>query len=367
MTGFDVLVVGGGPAGATTALQLARAGLSVAVAEKDTFPRRKVCGEFISGPTWAVLDELGVGGTLRRHAGPAVERVGFYAGNEMVESPMPSRDSSAGRAVGRHHLDALLLEAAAAAGAIVMQPLDIRGNEIEARIVVDAHGSWLRSPFNELPAPRASDLLGFKARFTKAALPRGLMPLVLFPGGYGGLVESDGRTVSFSCCIRRDALQTIRTPGARAADAIFAHVSRHCRGFREALDGAMPEGAWLAAGPIRPGFRPLYANGRFAVGNAAGEAHPLIAEGISMAIQSGWMLARHLVSCLDPAEAAGRYARAWRQQFAMRIRAAELFMRLTSAPGAAALSIAAVRRFPSVLTWGASWSGKACRLEGMPA
>ena len=366
MKGFDVLVVGGGPAGATTALRLARAGLSVAVAEKDTFPRRKVCGEFISGPTWALLDELGVGSTLRLQAGPPVERVGFYAGEEMIESPMPSRDGTVGRAVGRHHLDAVLLQAAAAAGATLMQPVEIRGDEIAAPIVGDAHGSWLRSPFNVLPAPQASDLLGFKARFTHAALPRGLMPLVLFPGGYGGLVESDARAVSFSCCIRRDMLQAIRTPGARAGDAIFAHVRRHCRGFRDALDGATPEGAWLAAGPIRPGFRPLY-EGRFAVGNAAGEAHPLIAEGISMAIQSGWMLAHHLASSRDPAGAARGYARAWRRQFAPRIRAAEIFMRLTSSTGAAAFSIAAVRRFPSVLTWGASWSGKACRLEGMPA
>ena len=44
----DAIVIGGGPAGATAALLLSRAGWSVTVIEKDVYPRGKVCGEFIS-------------------------------------------------------------------------------------------------------------------------------------------------------------------------------------------------------------------------------------------------------------------------------------------------------------------------------
>ena len=47
----DALIIGGGPAGATVALLLAKGGWSVAVTEKAAFPRRKVCGEFISATT----------------------------------------------------------------------------------------------------------------------------------------------------------------------------------------------------------------------------------------------------------------------------------------------------------------------------
>ena len=80
MSSFDLIVIGAGPAGGTAALTAARAGLRVAIVEKCSFPRRKVCGEFISATTWPLLDEIGVGRELAARAGPAVERVGLFAG-----------------------------------------------------------------------------------------------------------------------------------------------------------------------------------------------------------------------------------------------------------------------------------------------
>ena len=52
---FDAIVLGGGPGGATAGLLLARAGWSVAVIEKALFPRRKVCGEYISATNLPLL------------------------------------------------------------------------------------------------------------------------------------------------------------------------------------------------------------------------------------------------------------------------------------------------------------------------
>jgi flavin-dependent dehydrogenase len=383
MKPFDALVVGAGPAGSTAALLLARAGWSVAIVEKTAFPRRKVCGEFISATTWPLLEALGVAQELHAHAGPAVQRVGLFAADTTIDAPMPRVCAAHawGRAVERALLDAALLRRARDCGAQVWQPwaaerlrgetgdfaLDVASAAdrstatLHARLVIAAHGSWERGALPtqlRRPPARDSDLFGFKAHFTGSRLPGGLMPLVLFPGGYGGMVHSGRGRASFSCCIRRDALAASRgrRPGLAAGEAVIAHVTEACRGVREALDRATLAGPWLSAGPIRPGIRAPARNGLFTIGNAAGEAHPLVAEGISMAIQSAWLLCEALLGA--PARAHTGYPHRWRRHFAGRVRAASLFAALTTSPHTAAASVSLMKRVPAILTWGARWSGK---------
>src|SRR5262249_52630364 len=129
-------------------------------------------------------------------------------------------------------------------------------------------------------------------------LPASLMPLLSFPGGYGGMVHCDSGRMSLSCCVRRDWVERSRQvyPRVSAAEAVFHHIHASCRGVREALSHASLDGEWLSVGPIRPGIRGCGSEGIFLVGNAAGEAHPAIAEGISMAMQSAWLLCQQLTA-----------------------------------------------------------------------
>ena len=385
----DALIVGGGPAGSTAALLLARAGWSVVLAEKSVFPRRKVCGEFISATSMALLRELGVGDDFACAAGPEIRRVGLFAGEAVLTATMPrlATQAACGRALGRDRLDTLLLEAAARAGARLRQPAKVVGlvrvpngfactlaeersaMQVAARLVIAADGSWERSVLDtDAPLHRPHDLLAFKAHFRSGDLPGDLMPLLVFPGGYGGLVTSDDGRISLSCCIRRDRLEDCRRryPLLRAADAALQHIFASCAGARAALGAAQLDRAWLAAGPIRPGVRARHRDGVFMVGNRAGEAHPIVAEGISMAAQSAWLLARRLIARQDEIMAervrddvAACYAADWDAAFAMRIRAAAAFAHLAMRPAAVALLLPVFRRFPAVLSWGATLSGKA--------
>ncbi|HUK29800.1 MAG TPA: NAD(P)/FAD-dependent oxidoreductase [Candidatus Acidoferrum sp.] len=394
---FDALIIGGGPAGATSAILLAKAGWSVAVIEMAAFPRGKVCGEFISPTNMPLLRRLGVGDSFNELAGPEVRQVGLFAADHVITANMPRASAGRangheyGRALGRDQLDSLLLHQAAACGVRVWQPWSAvellkKGTEyvckivsresgesleLQSRIVIAAHGSWAPGSLPTQvarPVSRPSDLFGFKAHFLRSRLPSGLMPLLAFPGGYGGMVHSDNGRVSLSCCIRRDQLEKARreSPDAKAGKAVLAHILKYCRGAREALEGATLDGEWFSAGPIRPGIRRRAFENIFLVGNAAGEAHPVVAEGIGMAMQSASLLCERLTA--QPAEAlSGKlmdavnadYAAAWRRNLAPRIHVASLIAHWAMRPIAVASVMPMIRLFPGVLTAGARYSGKA--------
>src|SRR5690242_16771074 len=112
MTRYDAIVIGAGPAGSTAALLLARAGWSVAIVEKAQFPRVKVCGEFISAPTLALLTTMGIGDDIIAAAGPEIREIAVYAGERVIRAAMPrGADPVAyGRALGRERLDTLMLD-----------------------------------------------------------------------------------------------------------------------------------------------------------------------------------------------------------------------------------------------------------------
>lgn len=398
---FDALIIGGGPAGAATAVLLAKAGWSVAVIEKARFPRRKVCGEFLSATNLPVLRELGVAEAFSDLAGPPIKSVGLFAGTRMLRAPMPRPPWDAGgfgRACGREHLDTLLLARAAQVGASMWQPwtaeqLSNDGKqhicrivskatravaELRAPIIIAAHGSWERGSLPTQPMridPRPSDLLGFKAHFRQCALPSDLMPLFVFSGGYGGMVHTDGNRVSLSLCVRRDRLERCRRamPQAYAGAAVLAHIRQSCRGVRESLARAVQEGEWLSTGPIRPGIRRSPNEAIFLIGNAAGEAHPVIAEGISMAIQSAWLVCEHLIAhraailanqSLE--EVAAEYWLAWQRSFAARIRAAALFAHWAMRPALVNCLLPVISFAPGLLTACAHWSGKAREIHDWP-
>jgi flavin-dependent dehydrogenase len=398
----DALIIGGGPAGATAALLLARAGWSVVVVERQSFPRRKVCGEYLSATNLPLFDHLGIGEEFRELAGPPVRRVGLFAGEACLQTDLPRpRGAEFGRALSREQLDALLLGRAKQEGAEVRQPWSVlemgfRENgfrvlaknlatgsteELSARLMIAAHGSWHAGTLPTQPSRRAamaSDLFGFKAHFVGGQLPDDLMPLITFAGGYGGMVRGERGRLSLSCCVRRDRLTALRqrTPGEAGA-AIEEFLVRSCRGVREALAGAERDGDWLSAGPIRPGIRlqPHFRQepGVFLVGNSAGEAHPVVAEGISMAMQSSWLLCDQLIAwkraggrLIDLHRLRQLYADAWRRRFAPRLYASQAIAAWAMRPWAVAGSMPLLRCFPGLLNWGARLSGKAsdCRPNG---
>ena len=115
----EVLVAGGGPAGAVAALILARAGVRVLVADRATFPRDKLCGDTLNPGALALLSSLGVDAGA---APGAVRLDGMTVTSERgLRVDGRYRRGLFGVALPRRTLDQQLLDAATAAGAHVEQ------------------------------------------------------------------------------------------------------------------------------------------------------------------------------------------------------------------------------------------------------
>ena len=106
----DVAVVGAGPGGSTLAALLAMRGVSVALIDRDTFPRDKLCGEFLSYDALPIVEALGID----LGDAPFIDRCRVVSRHRTYEFAFPH----AARGVSRMKLDELLFRKAISAGAI---------------------------------------------------------------------------------------------------------------------------------------------------------------------------------------------------------------------------------------------------------
>jgi geranylgeranyl reductase family protein len=121
----DVLIVGGGPGGSTAAWALASRGLDVLVLERSSFPREKVCGDYVDPRGLRVLSEMRCLTALERAGAHPIARTATHVEwRREFSGPVPfygERDGmpAHGCTIPRETLDTAMLEAAVRAGAAV--------------------------------------------------------------------------------------------------------------------------------------------------------------------------------------------------------------------------------------------------------
>jgi len=117
---FDVAIAGAGPAGAAAAAHLASTGYVVALLDQKTFPRDKVCGDFVGPAAIAELDQLGVTDRPEFWQTNEIRQAALYLdGEDLIIQDFPQVDGlpDYGRVIPRIDLDHWIVQAATGAGA----------------------------------------------------------------------------------------------------------------------------------------------------------------------------------------------------------------------------------------------------------
>jgi menaquinone-9 beta-reductase len=141
MQQIDVAIVGAGPAGCAAAIAMAQKGYSVALLDKERFPREKLCGDFLNPINWPVLHELGVD---REILSCPHEEVRIFcltsSSGEAAEAPLPARNGRTAFGLGlrRAHLDRVLMNNARSQGVTVLDGCRVKDLKREPS------GWWLR-------------------------------------------------------------------------------------------------------------------------------------------------------------------------------------------------------------------------------
>lgn len=362
---YDVAIVGAGLAGSSLAIQLARRGFSVFLAEKQRFPAHKLCGEFLSTESSALLGRLGVldavhaaGARVVRHA------VLTGSGGGRLEVPLP------GTAVGlsRYCLDAILWARARAVGVDardgchvqdVQQGQDglftvtIPDGVVRARLVIGAHGkrSRLDGRLERRFLGDRSGLVAFKAHFTGLDLAERI-EMHAFPGGYCGLSPvEDGRV---NVCWISDA-GALRAGGG-TPDGMLETVLPCNPALGARLRSLHRVSArFEAVGQVSFRRKGLFDGGLCMIGDAAAMITPLCGDGMAMALDTAEiaavLAASYLQGALSRPAFERAYARAWKRRFARRLRVGRLLHAAFAHPATAGMMVRAGSAVPGLASW----------------
>jgi flavin-dependent dehydrogenase len=338
---YDLVVIGGGPAGTAAAIVGGRNGQRVLLLERGRFPRHKVCGEFVSAESLTLLKAL----LDSQHGSPLRDAIQIAEARLFLDRrTLSTVVNPPAASIARLDLDLALWNSAEKAGVDARQQITVQSvssagpfhimtnaGEFESRAVINASGRWsnLNASSGKEEHPR---WIGLKAHFAEAS-PNPSVDLYFFGGGYCGVqpVEINGAhtkngLVNACAMVRADVASTL-------PDVFARHEALRERTLQwQALSDPVSTSPLIfrKPHPARDGI--------LMAGDAAGFVDPFVGDGISLAVRSGSLAAQCLIPFLagemSLQTAVQIYCQTYDQRLAPVFRASSTLRRMLGLPRA---------------------------------
>ena len=367
----DILIIGGGPAGSTTALFLSHLGYDITIIEKKIFPREVLCGEFLSKEVTDIMKELNI---YNDFLSLNPNKIDSFCAIDDSGIELKSNLNFNAYALKRSIFDSFLLEKAKSRNVKVIQPAEVisvlKSNsvfsseviqeddnkiKIESKLVIAAYGKQniLDKKLDRNFVDKKSNLNGVKFHIPINFLAEKFddeIRIYVDKELYCGLnkVNSDEVTV----CFLENRSQSKIPSRQKLIEAIKSN-----KNFRKIFSDDAIEYIKSAniygTGNIFFGKREVTENGIIMVGDAAQVIAPLAGDGIGMAMESAKILFNVMKNfdLTKTEKLYSEYNRSFNEAFSLRVKAAKLIQRIILNKTTRNISFSVADKFPSLLPY----------------
>ncbi|MFL2937748.1 MAG: NAD(P)/FAD-dependent oxidoreductase [Opitutales bacterium] len=316
---YDVIVVGGGPAGSTTGALLAEKGHDVLILEKEKFPRYHV-GESLMPFCYFPLERLGLVDTLMESGNPRKYCVQFVRQDGFLSQPFYffqhfDHPSSTTWQVWRSEFDKMIMDKARENGAsvleetqaksliksenrvegVVVESKDLGELELRAPLVIDASGRDCFAAHKEKWMVRDPELKKialwtyYKGAKRDPGLDEGATTVAYLPGkGWFWYIPLSGDMVSVGIVAEH---QYLFNGSTKDHAEIFQREVQNNEWIKEHLAEGEQTGEYRVTGDYSYRNRYCAIDGLALAGDALGFLDPVFSSGVFLALKSGVMLA----------------------------------------------------------------------------
>ena len=359
-TTFDVIIVGGGLAGLTNAIHLSKFKQRVLLIEKNSYPKHKVCGEYISNEVLPYLNSLGIDPIKEGAKKISKVQVSTTKGN-LIKGVLPL----GGFGMSRYFLDSLLLKKARFNGVQVLkdsvdsicfkngvftvQTKDSKS--FQSKITIGAFGkrSILDLKMDREFIKKKSPYLAVKLH-VKGDFPENLIALHNFKGGYCGVSKVENNSINLCYITEYNSFKKYKNITDFQKQVVFKN--KHLKKIFEESTSVFEKP--LTISQISFETKKPVEKHIIMCGDTAGMIHPLCGNGMGMAITSARLASVRILQFLN-GEIKTReglekqYFKDWNNEFKTRLKTGHFIATLFRSQSVSQIAYSILKIIPFLL------------------